>query len=672
MSDDSRKPYTMSITRRTIDQLGVKMYDKISAAMTELAANAWDADAESVTIKVPLGKALATHTQEGIDEKGYTIEVVDDGHGMAPEEANDLYLPVGKARRRDPKQGERSREKKRVVMGRKGIGKLAPFGVCREIEVRSAGGEKTERGYEVSHFKMIYDDILEETEEPYYPPPLEDDRTYDDESGTMIRLRNFHPRRVPNKETFHRQLARRFGLKQKDFQVVVNDIKEDGRESPFVVGSLKIPLMENTRIDVSNRPVLTEDGEELPVRGWVGMAKDAYKNEEMAGVRIYVRGKLASTTRDFFQPAGFTGEFFMRSYLVGEIHADWLDEDGGEDLICTHRQDILWSTARGEAFSKWGRELIKELSRRAWEPKRKRVRDLFLEASQLEKRARERFENPDLVEAALEIGKKIGGFASEDELEDQEYVDGLAEIVLMVAPHVLLVDTLREMQEKVEGEPVDLEKLTEMFRRTRVAELASYAHVADERVRAIERLDETIHEAEPRERELQEILEDAPWLIEPQWSPVSENQALRTFRRAFETWYEKEHGVAITTSTITDEDRRPDFVLIHVGNALQIVEIKRPGHSLTNEEWRKLRGYHDSVGKFLEENPNFYEDFPKGAKMTLVCDDLNVNGVAMDSLKHFKENGTLTHRTWDEFLRSTIQAHKQFLKIREITTQIQR
>ena len=46
-------------------------------------------------------------------------------------------------------------------------------------------------------------------------------------------------------------------------------------------------------------PVTTVDGENLPVTGWLALAKDSYSNEEGAGVRIYARGKIVATTRYF-------------------------------------------------------------------------------------------------------------------------------------------------------------------------------------------------------------------------------------------------------------------------------------------------------------------------------------------------------------------------------------
>src|SRR5882762_9892021 len=76
-------PYEMVISRLTVDKLGVKLYDKASAVVAELVANAYDADAEEVTIRLPLGTQLA----DGGKDHGHYIEVEDDGHGMTPSEA---------------------------------------------------------------------------------------------------------------------------------------------------------------------------------------------------------------------------------------------------------------------------------------------------------------------------------------------------------------------------------------------------------------------------------------------------------------------------------------------------------------------------------------------------------------------------------------------------------
>ena len=52
--------YVMKISRLTVDKLGVKLYDRVSAVIAELVANSYDADAAKVTITAPMdeGKHL--------------------------------------------------------------------------------------------------------------------------------------------------------------------------------------------------------------------------------------------------------------------------------------------------------------------------------------------------------------------------------------------------------------------------------------------------------------------------------------------------------------------------------------------------------------------------------------------------------------------------------------
>lgn len=312
--------YHLRISRLTVDKLGVKLYDKASAVVAELIANSYDADAEKVTVKLPLGTQLASTAGGKLNDLGYVIDIEDDGHGMTPEEAIAFYLRVGADRRTRGQDGSRSRHKKRPVMGRKGIGKLAPFGICRRIEVWSAGGEKTKKGYAITHFFMDFDKIVTDDDKSVPLDSGSDDRGWSNTTGTRIRLTCFLAKRVPDTETFLRQLAIRFTFARPDFKILIVD-STISKAKPIKVDPLNIPLFAGTKIDLKDRPVLADDGSKLPVSGWLGMAKEAYKNEEMMGVRIYARGKIVGITRDFNQPAGFTGEFAMRSYLVSADEA---------------------------------------------------------------------------------------------------------------------------------------------------------------------------------------------------------------------------------------------------------------------------------------------------------------------------------------------------------------
>ncbi len=219
---------------------------------------------------------------------------------MTAQEINEYYLNVGYNRR--TRRSDLTPKHKRRVMGRKGIGKLAPFGICREVEVISAGGDRTDLGYEVSNLILDLDDILEEKTDkdgnvlPYHPNPGQQDGSYMDSTGTKLILRRFDRRRVPTREELDRQLAARFGLSQANWSVRLVD--STGEEDSIDLGTLNVDIMLGTRIEVDDRPVKVED-KSLPVSGWVAYAKDPYKDEVMAGVRLYARGKIVAQTRDF-------------------------------------------------------------------------------------------------------------------------------------------------------------------------------------------------------------------------------------------------------------------------------------------------------------------------------------------------------------------------------------
>lgn len=659
-------PYTMWIERRTVDKLGLKLYDKVSAVVAELVANAYDADAEAVHITLPLGKALATKRDGKVEQSGYVIEVRDDGHGMTPKQANDLYLRVGKDRREDPEQGDKSRSKGRPVMGRKGIGKLAPFGICGTIAIRSAGGKKTARGYQVTHFEMDYAAMVKEASEKdphYHPRPLQDDGKWEQKAGTTIRLTNFFPRRVPDRETLHRQLSYRF-LPLPDFQVHIHDNKAEFPEPAFIIGKTDIPIMEGTRIDVGGRAVETEDGRKLYLNGWVGLAKESYKNVEFAGVRIYARGKIAAITRDFGIPSGFPGEFVARSYLVGELSAEWLDQE--EDLIQTHRQDILWSSELGQALSKWGQELLKEVAKRGREPRRTKVREDFFKKSDLQRKAKDRFRDGDLERAAVELGEKLSGFASEEELDDPDYVETFCELILTIAPHKLLVDVFRQIGELSVKGKVDIMELVKLFHTSRIAEFASYGQIAFEKLKSIDVLESTIREPNTDEAALQKILEDAPWLIDSRWEMITANQTFKNFRTAFEAWYEKKYGSKVLTTANSKDGKRPDFIFIHVGSQLKIVEIKPPKHTFADDDWKRLNQYDDAVEEFFKAHPAFEKDFAGGFHIILIADEAKLTDSSYKkAMEALKSSGRLEKRRWEELLSDTKKHHQSFLNVRD-------
>ena len=658
MHPESKK-YTMRISRLTIDKLGIQMYDRVSAVLAELIANAYDEDAENVSITLPFGEYLARRREGQVEDQGFEIVIEDDGSGMTAQEVNDYYLNVGYNRRVNRTGGDVSPKHNRRVMGRKGIGKLAPFGICHEVEVVSAGGEQTDQGYPVSNLILDLNRILDEQLDedgnvlPYHPQPGQRDETFAETTGTKLILRRFDRRRVPTGEELDRQLAARFGLSRPDWKVNISDSL--GKSLSIELGTLEVDVIEQTRIDVAKRPVKLSDDQYRSVSGWVAYAKDPYKDEVMAGVRIYARGKIVAQTRDFDIKTGFTGEFKMRSYLTGAIHADWLDE--GEDLIRTDRQDIIWNSDVGNALREWGRELLKDLARNADTSVQQRLWDLFLEKSQLV----QRLDNSPLKDATvrssvLRAARALVTKADRDSIasEDGEYRQRVIDLAYAVGPYRTLLDTLDEI---TVADSTSTDTILELFARASIVEIYALGQVAQKRVLSVEQLKRLISDPKTVERQLQELIEGAQWILYPDWTPLSQNEPLARTRQNFENWYRLKHGKEIVTSSMGSPRKEPDFVMLNHEGRMEVVEIKRPGHKLTNGEFDTAMEYLGAVRDFIADTQEVRELF-RDARLTIVCDALNLNASREEPIN---TSPNVNHKTWHDVLQATTRSHEDFL-----------
>ena len=109
----------MTFDPLVIDDLGAKLYSTLPPILSELIANGYDAGATKVYID------LSTNKETGDKE----IIILDNGEGMTFNEINDKYLRIGRKKR------EEQEVFKRKPIGKKGLGKLAFFGVSDRAEI---------------------------------------------------------------------------------------------------------------------------------------------------------------------------------------------------------------------------------------------------------------------------------------------------------------------------------------------------------------------------------------------------------------------------------------------------------------------------------------------------------------------------------------------------------
>ncbi|MFE0736582.1 ATP-binding protein [Streptomyces sp. NPDC058855] len=646
------KPYTMRISRLTVDKLGIKMYDRVSAVLAEVIANAYDADAENVKVHLPWGVFLAAKAG-GAPVGPYEISITDDGHGMTSTEVNSHYLTVGSDRRKRFGK-DSSRDKNRPVMGRKGIGKLAPFGICETVEVITAGGVKTDKGYEVAHLILSLKDILDDTHNVYHPTVGPLNGTWAPDHGTTIKLRDFRRKRVPSGGELHRQLSARFGIQRADWNVELHNTEDTLFPESLRLGELDIEILEETKMVLDDRCVETEAGEKLPISGWLAYTRKPYKDEAMAGVRIFSRGKIVSQTRDFGIPSGFHGEYSIRSYLVGEIHAEWLDEN--EDLIRSDRQDIIWSSEAGDALKRWGQAVIRELAKRGKTALSKQTWQDFEETTKISDRlAKEAPGDKEYQESVKQAARLLVSDRDRESMSNSDHAEKVFQLSKVIGPHRTLLETLQQVAEVSES-PLDI--ILGLFQKARIAEMYSLGQVASERIEVVNRLTTLINDGTTLEQPLQELLEQAPWLLAPEWTPLGMNESLERVRKSFEAWYYKKEGVSLVTTAINRHRREPDFVMLHDSGTLWIVEIKRMNYHLTDAEYLRAVNYLSDLDAFLSENQTLGQQFPI-RKLTFIAD--HTDKLSSVSLSSMQNDHRIDIRGWHELLDDTLRAHRDFL-----------
>lgn len=154
----------MRFEANTIQHLGVKMYSTMPPALAELIANAYDACATEVHIKL-------------YDNAEKKVIVQDNGIGMSFDEVNKYFLRIGRNRRDEKQESECGR----IPTGKKGLGKLALFGIGDQITIVTSQKEETVQ------FDLNWSEILN-TKDKDYEPSFKRESIKEGISGTTIIL----------------------------------------------------------------------------------------------------------------------------------------------------------------------------------------------------------------------------------------------------------------------------------------------------------------------------------------------------------------------------------------------------------------------------------------------------------------------------------------------------
>ena len=352
MSVSEEKLY-LQFHGRIIDSLGIQMYQSPVAATAELIANAWDADAKNINVKLPANLSGSP-----------TIIVRDDGLGMTFEQCQKLYLNIGRNRRIDDETDKTPSG--RPVLGRKGIGKFAGFGISELLEVDTTSAETGERTVFHLDLNDLRGDEYIGTTPKEVPIILREQENASriENSGTIITLKNLTLRRTPSKSRFAASMARRFLINQTadEFKVTINDLPlpEDnalmGVEFDFPADYTESEKPVGLRIaDGVGYEKIGED----EIKWRIKFTEDTIGTEELRGVSVFCGIKVAQTPFFFNLSGGLSGQHGQQ-YISGQVRADYLDMLD-PDIITTERQRINWELQECKPLEEWGQKRVKSL-----------------------------------------------------------------------------------------------------------------------------------------------------------------------------------------------------------------------------------------------------------------------------------------------------------------------
>lgn len=598
----TERTFHMAVLGRTLEHLGVQMYKRRDTAIAELVANCWDANATNVWVTIP---------DEDYDQTTSTFIVEDDGDGMSDDDVEDQYLVVGRNRRRaeaeaakaaeGPTEPDEAGEAKapqadgeptadgaaaaRRVMGRKGIGKLAGFGIATKIELTTwCNGKATRLTLDMDDLKLDERDMKQVPIVGEIVDVPDDVRSA--EHGTRIVMRDLKHKTVPEVDTLREALARRFSRTVRGHMKVM--VNEDDLTEPTIDWEYEVHA-----VDGGELVHKLDDDREIRYR--YGFAKGPLASKELRGFTILTHGKTAQAPPYFFDvETTATGQHGTR-YLSGTIEADFLDNgtDDESDLVSTDRQEIDWEDTETLDLLTWGQELTRKALRDFRDYRAKKTKERVLKDPDLKARVG-RLDKPSQQQAEKLLGN-LGLLEADNEKELE-----LASSLVSAFEYRHFHDVIDQI-EAAEDNPEQLELLLTGIANWKALEGRAILEIIKGRISIIDRFHEMIVNDAPETKSkknpenMHDLLADFPWLLHPEWQVLSEE---RTISKQLREWNEAE----LADSLPIDEQRqRYDFLALGDQQRLVVIEIKRAHYAPDLDDVQRLIKYQDNLSKATEK-----------------------------------------------------------------------
>lgn len=620
----------MRFAGRFIDLLGNQMYGGPVPAVAEMVANAWDADAREVAIAVP----------DDPTTPGAEISVKDKGIGMSFDEINEYYLHIGYERR---KRGEKT-PGGRLVMGRKGIGKLAGFGISEEMSVISVkAGHLVEVLLDYHTLKNCESiDGLELT-------PLRDEPTQDEDGVTVIFRRLKLERRI-SVASFTKSMARRFAIQSDQMAISING-------TPLTKEALTLEFREPP-----DAPGVAN--EDVPGVGkvsyWYGFMEDPIVDPELRGFTVFARGRLAQATPFFFNlSGGITGQVGLE-YLTGQVTCDSLDAT--LDCVATDRQGVNWQFDVARELESWGQKLVKSACK-DWKNRRSKKKiDIFRHNYSVLNERIHRLpeqEQKDVI-SALDRIADLESVSTED-------FQMIAESMLSGVERESVRKVIRRINTASEEA---LSELVAAIQEWDVISAVFTAEVALGRIEIIDQLARHIRERLPEKTkkgqlDIQDFLKSHPWLL------GHEYEHLRAADFHHEKGVDKWIGDVLLDVDKTNyaaedksrEGRRFDLLCIRDESRIVILELMQPGKPADYDHLMRLNRYVTRIESALSGFGTALDFRGKAVHGMLIADNIERDGSLSKTLERLGES--IDAVSWQGLLNNVKNRYREFFELQK-------
>lgn len=568
---DSKKQLRLNFHGRIIEQLGIQMYQSPVAAVAELISNAWDADAEKVCVKLPPDLA-----------EGAEVTIRDDGLGMTFEDCQNHYLNVGWCRRGDNPR-ELSPEKRRPVLGRKGIGKFAGFGIAEVIAVDTVSkttGERT--SFEMDMRRLRSGEYVEteggDVELVDYDGP---NPARIPSHGTTIRLKGLKLHRKPRTDDFVRSMARRFLLRQRtsDFSVFIDGV---ALPDDWDLEQLEYLFPRDYRSEEKPAGLAVDSdwgieriGNGQEIRWRIGFYKDPIDDEELRGVSVFAQSKLAQRPF-FFNISGGLGGQAGQEYMSGQVQADYVDLLD-EDIIAPERQRVNWEHEATIPLEEWGQDRVKKLLRiwrdRRGEDRRKKIQEkVGWFSARLDRLGRT--EKRTMVKALNKV-------ASIPILTEDQFVS-IGGAMLQAWEKGRLKELINELANR---DDITADSLLSILAEAEVLIALNLAEMVRTKIETIHGLRKLVLAGE-LENAVRDYIAEKPYLLNPKWETFKKEV---TVRKILDDSARESHLVE-EDDPDGYENKRIDLAL-RSNDHLLVVEFVRPGKIVDYDHLMRCQGY---------------------------------------------------------------------------------